>query len=110
MTKLSSLTLKGVSGNEYTFSVYPYGTKFKALGAVYCISKRFKNQSGGFNHNVIYVGETEDLSGRFDNHHKEKCFEKHDANCTCILLENDKSNRLAIEANLVAAHNPTCNG
>lgn len=40
MAKIGTMTLKGNSGQSYQFNVYPFGTEFKAKGAVYYISKR----------------------------------------------------------------------
>ena len=69
MTKLSTLTLKGASGQTYDFTVYSYDTEFNAVGAVYEITHRKKKPEGNYNHAAIYIGETSDLSTRFDGHH-----------------------------------------
>lgn len=109
MGKIGTLKLTGALGIKYTFNVYPYGTKFKAIGAVYYISKRIiKNGTGA--HDKIYIGETEDLSERFDNHHKEPCFKMHNANCISIHQETNEEKRLIIEKDLIDARNPPCNG
>jgi len=109
MAKLGTVTLTGLSGNKYKFNVYPFNTTFKELGAVYYISNRTENNGKG-SHSKIYIGMTGDLSTRFDNHHKEKCFNKRNANCKSILIEKNKETRLEIEADLIEALNPPCNG
>ena len=110
MEKTATLILTGALGIKYTFNVYPYGTKFKAIGAVYYISKRTEKADGTGSHDKIYIGETEDLSVRFDNHHKEPCFKMHNANCISIYQESDEEKRLIIEKDLIDALNPPCNG
>jgi len=110
MSKIGTLTLTGISGNRYMFDVYLFGTKFKAIGAVYYISKRVQKPDGNGNHANIYIGQTEDLSERFDNHHKESCFIKHNANCISIHQEGNERRRLAIEADIINSLEPPCNG
>lgn len=110
MTKIGTLTLIGDSGAKYEFNVYPYGTKFKAIGAVYYISKRTEKADGTGSHDKIYIGETGDLSERFDNHHKEPCFKMHNANCISIHQESNEDKRLIVEEDLIDARNPPCNG
>lgn len=110
MAKLGTLTLTGRSGQDYVFYVYPFGTPFEAAGAVYYISKRTPKPDGsGLTHTTIYIGETGNLSERFDAHHKAACFKRHDANAISIYWEDDEEERLSIEADLVAAKNPPCN-
>ena len=110
MKKIGTLTLTGASGTKYAFDVYPYGTEFNAIGAVYYISKRTEKADGTGSHDKIYIGETGDLSERFDNHHKEPCFKMHSANCISIHQESNENKRLIIEEDLIDAYNPPCNG
>ena len=111
MSKIGTMTLTGGSGKKYQFNVYPLDTEFKALGAVYYISKRTKkaDDTGG-THEQIYIGETGDLSDRFDNHHKEECFAIYEANCVSIHQESDERTRLDIESDLIDPYDPPCNG
>jgi len=110
MAKLGGITFKGASGKTYEFTIYSWGTTFKAVAAVYVITKRYKKSSDdGYTHTVLYVGETSDLSKRFDDHHKADCFEENGANCICIRFEDDQSTRLEIEDDLIKSYDPTCN-
>ncbi len=109
MTKLASITLKGESGAEYQFNVYPRSDSFKALGAVYFVTKRTVGADGNGTHKWIYVGETGDLSSRPLNHHRKACFDKYSANCVCILADGDHDKRLAIETDLRRNYDPPCN-
>jgi hypothetical protein len=110
MSKVGEMTLKGESGNDYEFTVYTRDTDFKALGAVYVQSKRTIKSGGGGSHDLIYVGQTGDLSGRPLNHHKKDCFDKHGSNCVSILLEENEKRRLAIETDLINGNKWPCNG
>jgi hypothetical protein len=56
--------------------------KFRAVGGVYAISRRYPN-GNTYSHQVVYFGQTEDLSVRFEDHHKEECFVQQQANCIC---------------------------
>lgn len=110
-SKIGTLILKGASGTEYKFLVYPIGTSFKSIGGVYYISKRTKKSDGvGGTHSQVYIGETGDLSERFDNHHKADCFVKNNANCISVHTNNSKTERLYIEKDLIDNYNPSCNG
>ena len=109
MAKLGTLALKGTSGQTYNFNVYPFDTDFKALGAVYAITRRTQNSGAGGSHATIYIGETGDLSTRFDNHHKEACFTQNNANCKCTHPDDNEDSRLQKEADLIASQDPPCN-
>lgn len=110
MTKIGTLTLTGASGAKYEFTVYPFGTDFEAIPAIYYISKRTEKSDGGGNHLEIYIGETNNLSERFDNHHKASCFRRYKANALSIRQESNESKRLKIEKDLIDAYKPPCNG
>lgn len=109
-TKPATLELTGKSGNRYALQVYDWGTTFKPLPGVYAVTNATPSGGGGANHTIIYVGQTGDLSERFDSHHKADCFRRHGANRICVLVENSEQRRLAIERDLIAAYNPPCNG
>ncbi len=109
MVKLGTLTLKGTSGQTYAFEVFAYDSDFNALGAVYAITRRTQKNDGNYKHTLIYIGETGDLSTRYNGHHKEDCFFQHNANCTCIHLDDDENSRLATKADLIAKYNARCN-
>lgn len=109
MARLGTLTLRGASGQQYVFDVYAFDTDFEALGAVYAITRRTRKEDDSYSHTTIYIGETGDLSTRFDGHHKEDCFVQHDANCKCIHLDDDEDSRFAKEADLIDNLKPPCN-
>ena len=107
MAKVDTVTAKGASGTSYAFDVYPWGEiENKRGGAVYRVYHKKKNG----NYTALYVGQTGDLSERFDDHHKAACFKKNARTHIGILLESSEKKRLAIEADLIANYNPVCNG
>jgi len=109
MAKLGTITLTGVSGASYTFNIYPWGTSFRAVAAVYAVTKRYTDSKRGHTHTVLYVGQTEDLSTRFDNHHKAACFTRNGANCICTDPEESESTRREVETDLIESYKPRCN-
>lgn len=110
MPKLASWPLAGASGKTYDFEVYDWSTVFKAIGAVYVVSKREVDPNGKGSHEIIYIGQSGDLSERFENHHKIECFRRRGANCVSVHAENSQNARLQIEGDLLAGHpNTPCN-
>ena len=109
MAKIRTLTLKGRSGEKYEFNVYPIDASFKAVGAVYAVTRRYKDSEGGYKHDILYVGETEDLSTRFQNHHKADCFKQHNANCICTHRDDDLDSHVTKEDDLIEQYKPDCN-
>jgi hypothetical protein len=110
MAAIGSLTLTGASGASYTFQIFPWNTTFNPVAAVYVVTKRLPAENGDFRHDVLYVGETGSLSERFASHHKADAMERRQANCINVLQERNAEVRLRIEADLIASHNPPCNG
>lgn len=100
------IALTGISGGSYPSELYAWGTPFRPIGAVYAVLRR--NADGRYA--VLYVGETADLSCRFDCHHKQPCFDRQARTHIAVLPEGTASRRLQIEADLVAAYRPVCNG
>ncbi len=109
MSKYGEVTFTGKSKTTYMFTAYSWDTEFKAIGGVYSITKRTVKSAGRASHKYIYIGQTEDLSERFDDHHKASCFSKESANCICARTESDKDTRLAIESDLIENYDPPCN-
>ena len=103
-TKTETIVLTGASGKKYTFYVYPWGAEFKAVGGVYAVLKQT-----GSTYYVIYIGQTGDLSERFDDHHKKDCFRRHGATHIAAFVEESEKARLAAESDLIAAYDPPCN-
>ena len=88
-----------VSGAPYLLSVHRCGEPFKALAAVHGVLSRIER-----GYRVVYVGQTGDLSCRFDNHHKESCFAQARATHVAFHLKARETRRLGIEADLLRAY------
>lgn len=101
---MATITLEGCSGNSYEFTVYEKGTEFNSVGGVYCVTKIIDNI-----HSLIYLGITNDLSSRFDNHHKEDCFVENGATHICIHRESSEDERSRIEKDILCKYNFPCN-
>jgi hypothetical protein len=101
-----TIVAKGVSGIEYTFSIYPWGTDLQKMGGVYIILKKADQKS---DYTILYVGQTGDLSEDFDNHPKKPCFDRNGKTHIAILPESFELNRQSIESDLIRSCNPVCN-
>ncbi|MBI4185190.1 MAG: hypothetical protein HY521_14460 [Proteobacteria bacterium] len=110
MPEYGRVVFTGASGTKYTLSAFGMDQRFNVVGAVYVITHRTeKTRGGNVQHNVVFVGQTADLSSRKDGMRRTICFEDHNANCICVLTENNQDKRLAIGADLLKAFNPPCN-
>lgn len=109
MAELEKVIFAGGSGTRYNFTAYSNDTDFNPVGAVYVITKRYQNNKDGYSYSIIYIGQTGDLSERFDDHHKSSCFSKYNANSICIFPEENEQRRLDIESDLLDNYSPPCN-
>ena len=96
-------------------SGHPYTYHFHSIGASFIYSEPgnyiFARKTSPGNFRPIYIGETADLSERFDNHHKMQCIMSQGA--THIHVHSSDSSvtvRQEEERDLVATWNPHCNG
>lgn len=97
----AQINATGASGAVYTFTIWPLNTPFPATGGVYLILKQ---------NIVLYVGQTGDLSERFDSHHKEPCWRRNQADRMAVLFVTGENDRLRIETDLIRSYHPVCNG
>ncbi len=128
IAQLGTVVLKGRSGRDYGFSVYPWDEPFRAVAAVYVVARRASAEGvlGSVlaelvgprqdsssplpeMHSIIYVGETDDLSTRLRSHPDRGCFDTHGADCVCMYEEDDPQRRIALVADLRDRYEPTCN-
>ena len=65
MAETPTINGVGKSGQKYLYYIYPIGTNFEKEAGNYV----FALQSNPNRWRPIYIGQTEDLSERFDNHH-----------------------------------------
>ena len=96
----------GQSGTTYTYWIYEIGTTFSATPANYIFAKETKLREW----EAVYIGQTGDLSERFDDHHKMPCIQEHGATHIHAHTSNeDETVRLAEETDLVRSNRPICN-
>lgn len=106
MAAEGKVTVTGASGTQYEFEVYPWGTSFKPLGGVYLVLR--KQLTGKYD--LLYIGQTGDLSERFDNHHQAPCFNRNGKTHIAVRLESSEPRRLNIETDLIQGNRTNCNG
>lgn len=109
MAKIGTIIYDGKSRTEYTFEVYDFPGEWNSVAGVYLITRRVQNSKGGWDHTLLYVGETDDLKSRMTNHHKQLCFNSNGATCLCWLGETRGQKRLEIESDIYNKWNPKCN-
>ncbi|SRR5216684_5769768 len=98
----------GKSGKAYKHWIYNLAaaSSFTRAPGNYVVARETKPDTFA----PIYVGQTADLSERFDNHHKMPCMEKQGATHVCAHTSDaNVSVRLAEEADLVEKWHPACN-
>ena len=55
MRKVKGVLFTGESGENYFFEIYPKGTTFKNIGAVYIFIKKILNSSGKPSYEPLYI-------------------------------------------------------
>ena len=96
----------GKSGREYTYWLYKIGTSFSAVPANYI----FCEETTENKLRSIYIGQTGDLSERFDNHHRMPCIKREGATHICTHKSSSEEDvRMTEEADLIANYDPPCN-
>ena len=105
MAAEDKVTVNGQSGAQYDFEVYPWGTSFNQVGGLYLVLKK---QPVG-NYGILYIGQTRNLSDRFDSHHQAQCFNSNGKTHIAVCGEGSEQKRLAIETDLIRKYQTSCN-
>ena len=106
-TDVKTIDWAGQSGRQYRYYIYPIGTTFKAVPGNYI----FTRETSPGRHRPIYIGETEDLSERFENHHKMPCIRREGATHIHVhQTDGGAAVRRQEEGDLIGKWNPSCNG
>jgi hypothetical protein len=106
-----SVTFVGKSGERYHFQAWSLEARFKPIAAVYFVTKRAYD-NGTYRracHDGIYIGQTGDLSGALADEGQLERFRKYGANCVCVHVLADEERRIAVERDLLDAHQTHCN-
>ena len=96
----------GASGNRYTYYVSKRPANFtdtRGGNYIFC----FVNSSKKWE--AVYIGETGDLSDRFDGHHALRCIDQHGATHIHAHTNTSRDVRRAEEADLIDNYSPPCN-
>ena len=102
----------GQSGKEYGYAIYKLDETYKAVPANYVFVKEITAAQGSTPalFNPIYVGQTSDISQRFENHRKMPCIKRDGATHICVHISSeDEAVRLAEESDIIKQWNPPCN-
>ena len=103
--RIGTLVLSGRSGQDYRFEVWPIGTRFKPMAAVYIVTKR-EVTTGTFSragHEQLYVGQTPDISAPLGTRAQLDSFSASGANCVCVCAVKSEEQRAAIKTDLEEA-------
>lgn len=107
MAQEGKVTVVGASGRAYEFMVYPWGQEFNPVGGVYLVLKRKLGIQ--MTYEILYVGQTGNLSERFDDHHKQQCFDRNARTHIGVRGVSTERDRLAIECDLLGRYKTACN-
>ena len=107
MSKISDVQFSA-NGSKLDFGAYATDTDFKEIGAVYAFTRRYKSD-GKFYHDILYVGQTDNLQRRMNAHDKMPQAVNRGCNCICVHVDTTQSTRLKKEHNMLCQHKPPCN-
>ena len=94
----------GHSGEAYSFETFETYGHFKKFAGLYIFEKC--HDTNGWT--PVYIGQTENLGERFDDHHKIDCIKAKGATHIHVLAtECSKEMRLKQESDLIKGH-PLC--
>lgn len=104
---VATIEWTGASGRTYKHWIYKLPPNFKAEPGNYVFAREVSPGRWA----PVYIGETADLSERFDAHHKAECIRRNGAtHIHAHLNSKGKAARQAEEADLIARWKPSCNG
>lgn len=106
----------GVSGREYEFTIFPWPAVLPSYGGIYIFGRSemsvvpaLLGQNGSTVMRTIYIGQTSDLSERFDHHHAMPRIRAAGPTHIMVHYRSDETARFMIEADLCRRWRPTAN-
>ena len=96
MLTFEIIRLKGISGVSYPFKVYVLNSKLRSVEAVFVISSRICQSDGRESHNLLYVGQTDDLAASLSYFQKLPWMKQNSANALLVLGEDEEQKRIEI--------------
>lgn len=110
---MSSVTWTGKSGATYQCELFPLGTEFNPVSAVYIACKPIPTLGPTTHFEALYVGETDSLHNRLNaglvQHDGLKRATQAGATHVGVFRAEGTANRARIETDLRHALNPSCN-
>lgn len=104
MRKLGVTSMKGNSGKEYEFNVYPGDMRFNDfIPGVYLISKQDNDESS-----AIYLGESDNVDVTLQSHEKQSCFDEHNYNRIAFYKNASREVRESIVKDLLPTMDLLC--
>ncbi|MEI7969862.1 MAG: hypothetical protein WCJ69_12790 [Betaproteobacteria bacterium] len=106
------LMLSGRSGEKFRFQTCSFETRFRAVPAVYFVTRRFSDNATfrRSRHEVIFVGETASMAAPLGTPTQLEAFAKHGANCVCVHPSGDEALRREMVEDMILGHNPLLRG
>ena len=106
MSEAPSVIWPGQSGSQYQYWIYPIGTAFREEPGNYIFAKG--TIPGGWT--PCYIGQTENLNQRLEDHEKEACAKRNGATHIHVHLNNGgEAARRVEEKDLIVKWKPPCN-
>ena len=103
----STVQWPGKFGKDYEYQVFELPVNFESgFGAGNYIFAKISPQSQWM---PVYIGQTGDLSERFDEHPARLCIRRNGATHIHAHRNPNQGSQLAEELDLLVAWNPTCN-
>ena len=109
---LSTVIFRGRSGVQFRFHTWPFGTKFKPVGAVYIVTRRsFEDPTftTKATHQPLVIGQTANLADPLVSASQRAQLVAKGANCICVYAVADVARRAEIEKDLIDG-NEHCGG
>lgn len=107
------MILHGQSRRAYAFTVHPAAASLEDTPAVYIYARRRPGEAGGpaagGDFVVGFVGHTEDIGRRAQEHERLGHFVGHGFDTLLLLDVEHETIRVAIAADMLAAHRPVLN-
>lgn len=107
MANEGTILWSGKSGEKYSYWIYKIGYAFASSPGNYVFARETESKT----YQPVYIGQTSDLSERFDNHHKMPCIKRNGATHICAHKNSSgETARQDEESDLIENYNPVCNG
>ena len=100
------MTLTGASRNTYDFQMLRAGIQLVPGPGCYAFTRKAVQDE----YPLVYIGETGDLSERFDNHHKARCIQRNGATLIGVHRTRSKAEAQRVEWDVLRYYtNVPCN-